>query len=371
MRTIGFLIQKEFIQIFRNRTLLPIIFVAPLVQLILLLYAATLEMKGIDMYIVDQDLSISSRRLTQKFQSSPFYQVKDFSFSVDQAEEELKNGNADIVLVIPSEFEQNLFRKESPKVQFLIDAINGTAAGLINAYTTAIINGFSKEMIPEIASPGDRSPLSLNINYSLWYNPQMNYKIYMLPALMVILVTIIGMFLSALNMVREKELGTIEQINVTPIRKHHFIIGKLIPFWFIALVELGVLLVVGKIFFHLPTIGSIGLLYLFASLYLLAVMGVSLFMSTISQNQQQVMFMAFFFVIIFVMMGGIFTPVETMPDWAQKINMINPIAYFIRVVRMILLKGSTITDILPELKSLLVYSVIIISLAVWRYRKTT
>ena len=275
------------------------------------------------------------------------------------------------MLVIPSEFEQNLFRKESPKVQFLIDAINGTAAGLINAYTTAIINGFSKEMIPEIASPGDRSPLSLNINYSLWYNPQMNYKIYMLPALMVILVTIIGMFLSALNMVREKELGTIEQINVTPIRKHHFIIGKLIPFWFIALVELGVLLVVGKIFFHLPTIGSIGLLYLFASLYLLAVMGVSLFMSTISQNQQQVMFMAFFFVIIFVMMGGIFTPVETMPDWAQKINMINPIAYFIRVVRMILLKGSTITDILPELKSLLVYSVIIISLAVWRYRKTT
>jgi len=372
MRTIAYLLQKEFIQIFRNRTLLPIIFVAPLVQLIVLLYAATLDMKGIDMFIVDQDLSISSRRLTQKFISSPFYRVKDFSFSIDQAEHGLKSGAADVVLVIPAGFERDFLREEPPEVQLLIDAINGTAAGLISAYTTAIISGYNLEVIPELIwVPTGQTVSRLDISYSLWYNPQLNYKIFMLPALMVILVTIIGMFLSALNMVREKELGTIEQINVTPIRKYHFIIGKLVPFWILALVELGVLLVVGKIFFGLPTLGSIGLLYLFASVYLLVVMGASLFISNISQSQQQVMFLIFFFMIVFVMMSGIFTPVETMPYWAQKINIINPIAYFVRVVRMILLKGSTFMDTLPEFRALVIYAVIIVTLSVWRYRKTT
>lgn len=371
MRTIAYLIQKEFIQVFRNRTLLPIIFFAPLLQLVVLLYAATLDMKGIDMYIVDNDLSISSRRLTQKFISSAFYRVNDFSFSIDQAEEVLKRGEADIVLVIPAGFERDFLRGKSPEVQLLIDAINGSAAGLINAYTTAIINGFNLEVIHElIPAQAARSVSRLDISYSLWYNPQLNYKIFMLPALMVILVTVIGMILSALNMVREKELGTMEQINVTPIRKHHFIIGKLVPFWILALAELGILLLVGKIFFGLPTLGSIGLLYLFASVYLLSVTGVSLFVSTISQSQQQVMFVIFFFVIVFVLMSGIFTPVETMPYWAQKINIINPIAYFVRVIRMILLKGSTFSDTLPEFFSLVIIAVIMITLSVWRYRKT-
>ncbi len=371
MRTIIYLVQKEFIQIFRNRTLLPIIFVAPLVQLIVLLYAATLDMKGIDMFIVDQDLSLSSRRLTQKFISSPFYRVNDFSFSIDQAEHGLKSGAADVVLVIPAGFERDFLRETAPEVQLLIDAINGTAAGLINAYTTAIINGYNLEVIPEVIQvPTGQRVNQLDVSYSLWYNPHLNYKIFMLPALMVILVTIIGMFLSALNMVREKELGTIEQINVTPIRKYHFIIGKLLPFWILALVELGVLLFVGKIFFSLPTLGSIALLYLFASVYLLVVMGASLFISNVSQSQQQVMFLIFFFMIVFIMMSGIFTPVETMPYWAQKINIINPLAYFVRVVRMILLKGSTFMDTLPEFRSLAIYAAIIFTLAVWRYRKT-
>lgn len=359
-------------QILRNRTLLPIIFVAPLLQLILLLYAANLEMKGIDMFIVDKDLSTSSRRLIQKFESSPFYQITNSSFSLEQGEHELKKGDADIILHIPSGFENDLQRRQGPKVQLIIDAINGTAAGLINGYTNAIITGFNIEIIPEFFPVGSIRPsATLDITYSLWYNPKMNYKIYMLPALMVILVTIIGMFLSALNMVREKELGTIEQINVTPIRKYHFIIGKLVPFWIIAMIEFGFLLLVGKLFFHLPTIGSIALLYLFAALYLIVALGASLFLSTVSQTQQQVMFLTFFFVIVFVMMGGIFTPVETMPDWAQKVNLINPLSYFIRVVRMILLKGSTFTDILPEFKALVIYAVIIFSLSVWRYRKTT
>jgi ABC-2 type transport system permease protein len=191
----------------------------------------------------------------------------------------------------------------------------------------------------------------------------------MLPGILVVLVTLIGMFLTAINLVREKEMGTIEQINVTPIHKYQFIAGKLIPFWCIALVELGIGLTIGKVFFHLPIIGNVALLFGFASVYLLAVMGIGLFLSTVSSTQQQVMFLAFFFMITFILMSGIFTPVETMPDWAQTVNMINPFAYFMRVIRMVILKGSGFHDIRMEFGAMFIYALVILSLAVWRYRK--
>lgn len=191
----------------------------------------------------------------------------------------------------------------------------------------------------------------------------------MLPGVLVILVTIIGMFLSSVNLVREKEMGTIEQINVTPIRKYQFIIGKLIPFWVIALFELSFGLLIGKWFFYVPIEGSLALLFGFTSVYLLVVMGIGLFISTMSSTQQQVMFLTFFFLVTFIMMSGIFTPTESMPDWAQRVNIINPLAYFMRVIRMVLLKGSGFTDISKEFISLGIYAVIILSLATWRYRK--
>ena len=179
------------------------------------------------------------------------------------------------------------------------------------------------------------------------------------------------MFLTALNLVREKELGTIEQINVTPIRKVHFIIGKLFPFWIIALFELGFGLTIGRIFFDLPMLGSIPLLFLFAGLYLFSILGIGLFLSTLSDNQQQVMFMTFFFMLMFILMSGIFTPVESMPVWAQKVNIINPFAYFMKVMRMVLLKGSGIQDIRQEIFAMMIYAMGILSLAVWRYRKVS
>lgn len=197
----------------------------------------------------------------------------------------------------------------------------------------------------------------------------MNYKIFMLPGILVILITIIGMFLSALNLVREKEMGTTEQINVTPIKKYQFIIGKLLPFWIIALFELTLGLVIGYYFFDVPVLGNISTLLLFASIYLFAVLGVGLFISTIASTQQQLMFVSFFFMLTFILMSGIFTPVESMPAWAQKINIINPFSYFIRVIRMILLKGSGLIDISREIVSMSVYALIALSFSIWRYRK--
>lgn len=369
MRTILFLLQKEFKQIFRNRFMIPIIFVVPLVQLVVLVFAATLEMKNIELAVVDKDLSTVSRRLTSKFEGSPFFNIKAFTFSIDKAEDLLRANEADVVLHIPHGFERDLFREDEARVQLLLDAVNATTAGLANAYATSVLRDFNERILVENMGTVSGAVEQVNILYSFWYNPDLNYKIFMLPGILVILVTMIGMMLTALNLVREKELGTAEQINVTPIRKYQFITGKLLPFWIIALFELSFGLAVGKVFFHLPLEGSIALLFLFASLYLLVALSIGLFLSAISNSQIQVMFLLFFFFITFVLMSGIFTPVESMPDWAIKVNVINPLAYFIRVIRMVLLKGSGFLDISREFCALGIYAAIMMLLATWRYRK--
>ena len=192
----------------------------------------------------------------------------------------------------------------------------------------------------------------------------------MLPGILAILVTAIGFLLAGLNMVREKEIGTIEQINVTPVRKYQFIIAKMVPFLLIGLVDLALGLIIGKVAFNIPFEGSILLMFFGASLFLIAVLGLALFISTFSATQQQYMFVAFFCMIIFILMSGIFTPYESMPVWAQNFNLINPVAYLMRINRMVMLKGSAIHDISREIYSLAAIAICFSSLAVRRYRKT-
>ena len=351
--------------------MLPVIFIAPIIQMVVLIFAANLEMKEIKFFVVDQDMSSVSRRLVSSFRGAPFYVERGSSFNLGVGEQMLRTEEVDLVIHIPAGFEKKLVREDLSDVQFLINAVNSTKAGLINAYTSGILLDFNKKLRMEWLEITPGMIRTIDINTSFWYNPDLNYKIFMLPGILVILVTLIGMILTALNLVREKEMGTSEQINVTPVRKYHFIFGKLFPFWVIALFELAFGLTIGKVFFHLPTLGSIGLLFAFAAIYLLVVLGIGLFLSTLSSNQQQVMFMAFFFMLTFVLMSGIFTPVESMPDWAQKVNIINPFAYFMKVIRMLLLKGSTVKDFSREFISLSIYAVCILSLAVWRYRKVS
>jgi ABC-2 type transport system permease protein len=372
MRTILYIIQKEFIQVFRNKSMLPIIFVIPIVQLIILVNAATLEMKQINMCVVDNDLSSTSRQMAAKFKGSSFYTIQGATFSYSEAESLLKKDKVDVILRIPVNFERDMVRSGSARVQVIVNAINGTAAGITNAYTTQIISGFNMGIIPEwssIGTAGTVIPKTIETTSSFWYNPELDYKSFMVPAVLVLLVTIIGMFLSAMNLVREKELGTIEQINVTPIKRYQFIIGKLVPFLILALVELAFGLTVGKLLFDIPIVGNLGLLFFVAAIYLLVVLGLGLFLSTMTDTQQQAMFVAYFFIIVFVMMSGVFTPVENMPEWAQKLNLINPIAYFMKTIRMILLKGSGFMDILNEIGAMSIYAVISLTLAVKRYRK--
>jgi ABC-2 type transport system permease protein len=372
MKTLLFLLEKEFLQVFRNKTMLPIIFVVPLVQLIILVNAATMEMKHIKMFVVDKDLTSTSRNLVNNFKGSPFFTLQTGSFSLEEAEESVKMGNSDLILHIPSGFEKHLVRDNKASVQILINAINGTVAGISNYYAQSIISDYNRQVITKWKGIGqdiESMQQSITVIPSYWYNPELNYKNFMVPAVLVMLTTIIGMILSALNLVREKEIGTIEQINVTPIHKYQFILGKLIPILIIGLMELTIGLTVGKLIFHIPILGSIALVYLVATFYLAVVLGIGLFNSTITHTQQQAMFISFFTLLIFVMMSGVFTPTESMPAWAQLFNHCNPVMYFMKAIRMILLKGSGIKDILGELLSLLIYGICILSLAVWRYRK--
>jgi ABC-2 type transport system permease protein len=340
--------------------------------MVILVYAATFDMKKIDMFVVDKDMSTVSRELVNKFEGSPFYVIHEASFDTELGEEALYRDEADIVLVIPNDFEEKLIVDNSSSLQLLINAIDGNSAQLVYGYSNAIIMDYNKNLIAEWKGiPEFKTPGEIMVIENYWYNSLLDYKWYMAPGILAILVTIIGMFLSGMNLVREKEIGTIEQLNVTPIRKHHFIIGKLLPFLFIALFDLGFGLLIARFLFDLPIVGSLWLMFGFGALYLLGVLGIGLLLSTITNTQQQVMFVGFFFMMIFILMGGIFTPVESMPEWAQMIDRVNPVYYFMKILRMILLKGSGFGDLIQEFVSLTIIGVSMLMLAIWRYRKTT
>jgi ABC-2 type transport system permease protein len=350
--------------------MLPIIFFVPIVQLLILVNAATFEMKRISMAVVDLDLSGASRQLTSKFQGSPFYRLRNAPFSFSEAAILMQKGDVDLILQIPHGFEKNLVKDNRIKIQVVINAINGTAAGLINAYTTQIILDYNREILIEWLNPAQLGGIRvIRSDTAFWYNPKLNYTTYMVPGILVLLVTIIGLLLSGMNIVREKEIGTIEQINVTPIRKIEFIAGKLIPFWILALFELAFGLTLGKLIFNIPMVGSLWLVFLCAGVYLFVILGFGLLVSTVTNTQQQSMLVSFFFMVIFILMSGLFTSIESMPVWAQQADRLNPVAYFIRIMRLVLLKGSSFHDIRDPFFSLVIYAVVILLLAVFRYRK--
>jgi ABC-2 type transport system permease protein len=217
-------------------------------------------------------------------------------------------------------------------------------------------------------SPSPTAP-QIEITSANWYNPHVYYPAFMVPGLLAILVTMVGAFLTSLNIVQEKEAGTIEQINVTPIRKHEFILGKLIPFWVLGMVSISLGIVVAQVAFGLWPLGSLVTIYLFAALYLVGVLGIGLFVSTITDSQQQATLTSFFFMMIFVLLGGLYTPIESMPPWAQYIAAFNPPSYFVTVVRAVYLKGSGVADLLPALAKLTGFAVAFNALAVWNYKK--
>ena len=369
-----FLIRKEFLQIFRNKGMLPIILIMPVIQLLVLSYAADFEIRNLKVYWVDQDHSSASALLHQKLNASPYFVFSGSSTNPKRAKKALDKGEVDLVINIPLHFERNLTRAKSNQIQLLVNAIDGTKAGLGTAYANILVQDFAKELRGKLIHKTGMMVPSVQFKLAateqvFWYNPELNYKTFMVPGILVMLITMISVFISSMNIVRERELGTIEQLNVTPIKKHQFIIGKLAPLWVIGLFEFTLGLLVGKLVFSIPIVGSIFLLYGFAAIYLMLVLGIGMFISTFTETQQQAMFISWFFLVIFLLMGGLFTAIENMPSWAQKITLVNPVRYFVEVIRLVMLKGAGFSDIKLHFLIVSLFALIINGLAVLNYRK--
>jgi ABC-2 type transport system permease protein len=370
MRRIRFLVEKEFKQIFRNKVLLRMMVMAPMLQLILLSYAANFEVKNLNIAVVDGDHTTFSQRLAGKFRHISNFHFLGYLPSYRQAQQQLLSGEADLILVVPPHFERDLYRENKSPLQLLVNAIDGSKAGIATGYASTIIRDYNAEIRLENypVIPGTNQQLDIENQY--WYNPRLEYRTFMVPGILFELLILIGALIAALNIVREKEIGTMEQLNVTPIQKYQFILGKLIPFVVIGLVQFTLGLLIGILLFHIPTEGSILLMYGFALLFLLLCVGIGLLISTVSETQQQAMFAAFFCLVLFILLSGLFASTENMPRWAQYLNYINPLKYIIEVGRNVMLKGSNLSDMRGQFLSLTGLAIAVNLLAAWRYRKT-
>ena len=411
MRTLRFLLEKEFRQILRNRQLLRTLLIAPLIQLILLPLAADYSVKNISLVVVDNDHSPFSQKLIAKITASGHFRLTGYTASYKEALQMVEQDKADIALQIPIHFERDLVRENTKQLYMAVNAIEGTKANLGSAYLNSIIRDYNADIrlrwqsaspsaatsitpatstpnqsskalsaatstptqsatTPTPSAAGATSP-TITSAASNWYNPYMNFKLYMVPAILVVLITAMTAMQSAFNIVQEKESGTIEQINVTPIKKHIFIIGKMIPFLVLGLILFTLGLLVGWIFYGIIPVGSLLVLYASLLVYLFAMLGLGLLLATYSGTQQQAMSLAFFFINIFNMMSGVFTALDSMPAWAQAIVATFPPSHFIKIMRMVVLKGSGFGDIIYPLTAMAAIGLFLNTWAVLNYRKTT
>jgi ABC-2 type transport system permease protein len=371
MKVLKFLLQKEFRQIFRNSAILRMIFILPIMQLIIMPLASDYEIKNINVCIVDNDHSSISQLFISRIQASKYFKIIDYSVSYNQTFEFLENDKADIIINIPPKFEHNLYRENSEKIFMATNAINGLKALVGSSYITRIIMELNLDLRNKIITSNANNTIPIiKIADIQWYNIHMNYKFFMVPGILVVLVTMVGVYMCALNIVKEKEVGTIEQINVTPISKFYFILGKLIPFWIIGNFVFSIgFFVVARLVYGIVSVGSIPLIYGFLSIYLIAVLGIGLLISTYSTTQQQAMSLAFFVMMIFMMMSGLFTSIDGMPNWAKTIAHLSPVSHFIEVMRMIVMKGSNFYDILPAFLKMIGFAFFFNIWAIWNYRK--
>jgi ABC-2 type transport system permease protein len=382
MKTLRFLLEKEFRQLLRNRQLMRTLLLAPLIQLILLPTAADYSVKNIAIAVTDNDHSTVSRRLIEKIVSSGYFKLAGYTATYPEALTLVEQDKADLALQIPAHFERDLVREDQKQIFVAINAIEGTKANLGGAYLQNIVSDFNDDIRVQFgystttlqrgtaAAGGSDDPPQVSVASSNWYNPYLKFPLYMVPAILVTLVTAMVAMQSAFNIVQEKESGTIEQINVTPIRKHIFIIGKMIPFLTLGIVLFTMGLLVGRVLYGVKPLGSLFTLYGSLVIYLFAMLGLGLLLATYSGTQQQAMSLSFFFINIFNMMSGVFTAVDSMPGWAQGIVATFPPSHFIRIMRMVVLKGSGFGDIKYEIAWMVGIGLVLNVWAVLNYRKT-
>lgn len=387
MRAIRFLVKKEFLQIRRDRAMLAQLLVIPFVQLIVLANAATFTIRDSHVVIVDQDGTTTSRALAARLEGGRQFRIERVTQSVREAERDLIERRASLIVHIPPRFEQRLVRERSAPLQLSVNAEEGAVAGLTVGYAQQILADFARDQSSSLAltarSPGDPAgeaaaltirPAArgaLDIRTQAWFNATKNYKHYMVPAILVSLVTIIGTLVTAQNVAREREVGTLEQLNVTPLTRTEFFAGKLLPAWITAMLLFVVGLIAGRLLFGIPLRGPVWIVLVGAGVYLTVALGIGLFISTITRTQQQTVFVAFFVLMVYLLMSGMFTPLESMPRWAQWVGSATPVRHLVWVMRAVLVRGGGIETVWREIVGLGVAGVAVLALSVRMYHKTS
>jgi ABC-2 type transport system permease protein len=376
MKTLKFLIEKEFKQMFRNPLIPKMIVLYPIMTILVFPWAISFEIKNIKIDVVDNAKSTYSQRLTDKVAASKYFILNETPLNYQTAMLNIENGKTDMILEIPATFDKDIVKSQSSSVGVAVNSVNGTLGLLGSNYIMQIVNDFSSELRGELINtlpPQSRASLmktpQIEIVPQYRYNPELDYKNFMIPGFMVLLLTLICGILPALNIVIEKENGTIQQINVTPVSRINFILAKLIPFWVVGIIVLIISVTVAYLLYGLWPMGNITVILISAMIYIVSISGLGLIISNYSETLQQATFLVMFFILILILLGGIFTPVSSMPLWAQAIAAINPFNYLTETFRMIYLNGSTLRDISNNLLALAIIAAVVNSWAVFSYKK--
>lgn len=367
-----FLLEKEFKQLFRNPFLPRMIAIYPFIALFLFPIAASFDIHTLNLAVVDLDRSPAADRLVRKALSSGYFRLSGYEADYGSALGRVELGAADLILEIPQGFERDLTVDRSARVFISADNVDSAKGGQGSAYLARIVDDYAADLGAAEAPPAapGGGPGSRPSVYSRFrFNPRLSYPVMMVPAIMVMVLTMFCGFLPALNIVGEKEAGTMEQMNVTPVRRLDFILSKLIPYWVVGFFVLTVCFAIARFGYGLIPRGNLLVLYLFSSVFILAVSGFGLVISNYAATIQQAMFMMFFFVVTFILLSGLYTPVESMPPWARIVSYLSPLYYFIRVMRMVYLKGNGLGELIQPLVALGAAAAFFNAWAVASYRK--
>ena len=367
------LVRKEFIELRLNPRLFGLVIVAPIIQLTLLGYAATTDVRDVPIVVADGDRSAASRELVERFDASRSFTVIDAVNTVTEIEPFLESGRAWLALVIPSGFGNDLGANRQPTLQVAADGTDSNSTTVALGYATALIAEYSGDSGRLKPSTSDQGPAAgaIDPRIRVWFNPQLESRHFMIPGVLALILLVVTANLAAMAIVREKEVGTLEQLNVTPLRRWELIAGKLMPYGLIGMVDVLLVVAVTVLWFEVPLRGSFLLLFAISMLYVLCTLGLGLFISTISETQQQAMMTAvFFFLMPMIYLSGFVFPIENMPAVIQPVTLIMPLRYFLIVVRGIFLKGVGMDVLWPQVAALGAWGAIVLSLAVMRSRKT-
>jgi ABC-2 type transport system permease protein len=364
---------KEFIQIFRDPRMKGVIFLMPIIQLLVFGYAVTTDVKNIATLIHDLDNSIASRELVSRFVKSGYFNVVEYTDSEDRVRELLDRGKVGAVLRMNKGFEDDLRAGRTSQLQVIVDGTDSNTAGIVLGYSSRIAGRFSTELLTQriLRSSG---PLGRTgrvvVETRAWFNENLESRNFYVPGVIAIIVMLITLMLTSMAVVREKEIGTMEQIMVTPITSAEFILGKTVPFALIGFADVLLITLIGVFWFEVPIRGNVGLLFVATALYLLTTLSIGLFISTISQTQQQAMMSTFFFYFPAVLLSGFMFPIANMPHVVQWLTYLNPLRYFLVVIRGIFLKGVGLDVLWSQMSALAVMGCLALWLAAKRFHKT-